>query len=169
MPTIEPFANNLVLEEFELGEVSKGGLLIPQVAKASTPYRYAKVIAVGPGRYAGDGRLIPCSAKPGDVVAFAKQAGYEFPLDDDEGNEQVFRMVNEQFIMGRVHGLAQQSKLTGLDGRLLRMNPSSRAPADLAVENQERVARAARNGIIDTQGNTIETMVDADRMDMEGD
>lgn len=168
MPTLEPFANNLVVEEFQLGEVSKGGLLIPQVAKASTPYRFAKVIAVGPGRYAADGRLVPCSSKIDDVVAFAKGAGYEFPLDDEQGAERVLRMLNEQFVMGRVHGLAAQSLLTGLDGRLLKMQPGSRAPADSSVENWDRIERATKQGIIDTAGDTLEriaTMDAAEEMD----
>jgi chaperonin GroES len=162
MPTLEPFANNLVLSEFQLGEVSKGGLLIPQVAKASTPYRFARVIAVGPGRYAADGTLVPCSAKPGDTVAFAKNQGYEFPLDDENGDEQVYRMVNESFVMGRMHGLPEQSLLTGLDGKLLQMRPGSRAPSDGADQQQDMVERAHKQGIIDTQGNTLEMM---DHMD----
>lgn len=165
MPRLIPYHNNIVVEEFQLGEVSRGGLLIPQIAKASTPYRFAKVIAVGPGRYAADGRLIPCSSKPGDVVAFAKNAGNEFPIDDDDGNEQVLRIVNEQFLMGAVEGLPAQSLLTGLDGQLLRMQPGSRAPSDNAVENWDRVERATKQGIIDTAGNTLDLMREMDADD----
>ena len=32
MPRIEPLHSNLVVEEHALGEVSKGGLLLPQIA-----------------------------------------------------------------------------------------------------------------------------------------
>ena len=98
MPKIAPWHNNIVVEEHQLGEVSKGGLLLPQISKASVPYRYATVIAVGPGRYAPDGHLIPCSAKVGDTVAFAKNQGVEFPLDDDNGEEKTYRLLNEQFV-----------------------------------------------------------------------
>lgn len=162
MAKLLPYHNNIVVEEFQLGEVSRGGLLIPQIAKASTPYRFAKVIAVGPGRYAGDGTLVPCSSKPGDVVAFAKNAGVEFPLDDADGNEQVFRLVNEQYLLGAVEGLPERSLLTGIDGQLLRMQPGSRAPADGAVEHQDRINRAVREGFIDTQGNTLDLMNEMD-------
>lgn len=163
---IRPFHNNLVVEEFELGEISKGGLLIPQIAKASTPYRYAKVLAVGPGRYAADGRLIPIAAKVGEVIAFAKNQGYEFPLDDDNGNERCVRMLNEQYVMGAVD-MPEQSMITGLDGRLLTMQPGSRAPSDGADEQHDRVARAKRNGIIDTNGNTLEMMEQLDQAESE--
>lgn len=162
MTRIAPLHNNLVVEEHALGGVSKGGLLLPDVAKASTPYRYATVVEVGPGRVAGDGRVIPCSAKVGDVVAFAKNAGVEFPLDDDRGNERVLRLLNEQYVLGIMHDMPVVSSFTGLDGQLLRMQPGSRAPSDTAVENWDRVERATKQGIIDTAGNTLDLMREMD-------
>ena len=167
MPRISPLHNNLVIEEHQLGEVSKGGLLLPAVGKASTPYRYATVIDVGPGRYAADGRLIPCSAKPGDVIAFAKNSGVEFPLDDENGVERTYRLLNEQYVLGIMHDMPVVSRLSGLDGRLLTMNPSSRAPSDGAVEHADRIERARAQGIIDSAGGTLDAMVDADRADLE--
>lgn len=167
MPRISPLHNNLVVEEHQLGEVSKGGLLLPQIAKAATPYRYATVIDVGPGRIAGDGRLIPCSCKPGDVIAFAKNSGVEFPLDDENGEEKTYRLLNEQFVMGVMHDMPTVSRLSGLDGRLLTMNPTSRAPSDIAVAQADAIERARAVGIIDSAGNTLDAMVDADRADLE--
>jgi len=162
MPHIQPLANGVVLEDFQLGEVSKGGILIPQIAKASTPYRFAKVIAVGPGRRAVDGTLVPCTVQVGEIVAYAKNQGVEFPLDDEGGNEQVFRLINEQFILGIMRDLPEQSRLTGLDGRLLTMMPNSRAMSDGAVASLDNVARARRDGIIDTQGDTLDRLNDED-------
>lgn len=167
MPTISPYHNNLVVSEFQLGEVSRGGLLIPQIAKASTPYRYAKVVAVGPGRYTADGTLVPCSSKVGDIIAFAKNQGVEFPLDDEDGNEQVYRLINEQFVLGGVNGLPEQSRLTGLDGRLLTMQPGSRARADGADIQLDAIARARREGILDTQGDTLDRMAAMDAAEDE--
>ena len=171
MTRIVPLHNNLVVEEFALGEISKGGLLIPQVAKASTPYRYAKVIDVGPGRYAADGRLISVSPKVGDVIAFAKNQGVEFPLDDADGNEKVLRLINEQFVLGIMHDLPEQSLLTGLDGKLLQMRPGSHAISDGAAQQLDTVARARHPGtsIIDTAGDTLERMEDMDLAEQEGD
>ena len=169
MPKIAPWHNNIVVEEHQLGEVSKGGLLLPQISKASVPYRYATVIAVGPGRYAADGHLIPCSAKVGDTVAFAKTAGVEFPLDDENGEEKTYRLINEQYVLGTMLDMPVVSRLSGLDGRLLTMNPSSRAPSDGAVEHADRIERARAQGIIDSAGGTLDRMAMMDAADMESD
>lgn len=167
MSRIQPLHNNLVVEEFALGEISKGGLLIPQVAKASTPYRFAKVIDVGPGRYAADGRLIPVSPQRGDVIAFAKNQGVEFPLDDENGNEKVLRLLNEQFVLGIMRDMPEQSLLTGLDGKLLKMQPGSHAVSDGALEQAGAIEKARKQGYIDTNGNTLELMESLDQTEIE--
>ena len=169
MTRIVPLHNNLVVEEFQLGEISKGGLLIPQVAKASTPYRFAKVIEAGPGRYAADGRLIPVAPQIGDVIAFAKNQGVEFPLDDADGNEKVMRLINEQFVLGIMRDLPEQSLITGVDGRLLQMMPGSRARSDGSYRQLDAIERANKQGIIDTQGDTLERIASMDGADAEGD
>lgn len=167
MTRLCPWHNNLVVEPFALGEISRGGLLIPQIAKASTPYRYAKVLEVGPGRYAGDGHLIPCSAKVGDIIAYAKSQGVPFPLDDDAGNEHEYLLINEQFVMGTVEGMPERSLLTGLDGQLLTMTPGSAARADQAYQNLDTIDRARRGGIIDSVGGTLDKMETDDQADLE--
>jgi len=167
MTFIQPLHSNLIVEDFALGQISNGGLLIPEIARASTPYRYAKVIAVGPGRYAVDGTLVPVTVKVGEVVAVSKGAGVEFPLDDADGNEKVYRCVAEQYLLGIVRDMPEQSMLTGIDGRLLRMQPVSRAPSDGTVEHWDRIERATKQGFIDSSGNTLEAMADADRAEAE--
>ena len=162
MTRIAPLHNNLIVEPFQLGEVSKGGLLIPQVAKASTPYRYAKVIAVGPGRIAADGHLIKCSCAIDDVVAYAKNQGVPMPMDDENGVEKEVLLINEQFVLGIIHDLPQQSAISGLDGRLLTMMPGSRAMSDGAVAQLDAMARARREGIIDSKGGTLDAYETAD-------
>lgn len=167
MPKLTPWHNNLVIEPFQLGEVTKSGFLIPQIAKASTPYRYGKVLAVGPGRYAGDGHLIPCSARVGDIIAYAVGKGVAFPLDDDAGIEHEYMLVNEAFCMGTIEGMPEQSKLTGLDGRLLTMSPGSRARDDQAYRNLDALERAQKQGIIDSVGGTLERIEREDQADYE--
>lgn len=169
MTRIVPYHNTLVVEEFELGEISKGGLLIPQIAKASTPYRYARVIETGPGRYTADGKLVPCSSKPGDIVAIVKNQGQEFPLDDESGVEKVYRLINEQFVLGRVEGMPEQSSLTGLDGRLLMMRPGSQARSDGAYQQLDAIARARKDGFIDSKGGTLDDMEAMDTNEAEVD
>ncbi len=167
MPRISPLHNNLVIEEHQLGEVTKSGLLLPQIAKASTPYRYGTVLEVGPGRYAADGTLIPCSCKPGDTIAFAKNQGVEFPLEDEHGNERVLRLLNEQFVLGVMHDMPVVSRLSGLDGRLLTMQPGSRARADGAYEALENLAKAKREGFLDSSGTMLDDMDATDTAESE--
>jgi chaperonin GroES len=42
------------------------------------------VLAVGQGRRDDDGERIPLDVQPGDQVLFAKYAGTEFKLDDQD-------------------------------------------------------------------------------------
>jgi len=166
---LTPLHNNLVIQEYDLPRYTKSGFLIPDKANDSKPYRYGKVLAVGPGRRALDGSLVHVQAAVGDVVAYSKNRGVDFPLDDAEGNEKTYRMVNEQDILGIVTELPQVSSITGLDGKLMMMDPVSRAPADSSVENLDRIARARVEGIIDSAGGTLDRMEMMDVADMESD
>lgn len=166
---LRPKHNNLVVKPFALGEISRGGLLIPQIAKASTPYRYARVIAMGPGRYAADGRLIPVDNKIGEVVAYSKNQGVPFPLDDENGNEEEMLLINESYLLGTIEDLPEQSLITGLDGRLLTMQPGSRARPEVTDMQMDSIARARKDGYIDTAGNTLELMESMDVADAEAD
>lgn len=169
MSHIEPLANNLVVEPFALGEISKGGLLIPQVAKSSTPYRFAKVIAIGPGRRAVDGTLVAVGPQVGDIIAYAKNQGVTFPLDDGTGIEREVLLINESFLLGIMRDLPERSTITGIDGRLLMMSPGSRGLGDGAYKQMDAVARARVEGIIDTGGDTLERMEALDTAEQEGD
>ena len=42
------------------------------------------MIAVGPGKVADDGRLVPMELKVGDHVVYSRYGGTEFKEDDDE-------------------------------------------------------------------------------------
>lgn len=164
---IEPKNNNLVIEPFELGEVTRGGILLPRNAKASTPYRYGTVVAVGPGRYASDGTLIPIRQEVGDVVAFAKNQGVEFPMEDDKGEEHTYLLINDQFLLGTMRDMPVQSQIAGLDGRLIMMNPSSRAVSDGALQTIDDHARIKAEGFIDSSGTYLDDMAAADRAEAE--
>jgi co-chaperonin GroES (HSP10) len=167
---IVPLHSNLVVDPFPLGKESRGGILIPQVAAASTPYRYATVLEVGPGRYAADGTLVPCTCKQGDIVAYSKNQGVEFPLDgevDEEGNEKVVLLIAENYCIGVVKDFKQPTRITGLDGRLLTMMPQSNARQDSSYRQLDDVARARVDGIIDTQGGTLDLMAAQDQIDHE--
>jgi co-chaperonin GroES (HSP10) len=139
------------------------------VAKASTPYRFAKVLEVGPGRVNPTGAIIPVNIAVGDVVAYSKNSGVEMPLDDADGNERVVLLINEQYVLGIIKDMPEQSAITGLDGRLLTMQPGSRARSDGAYQALDSIARARKDGFIDTQGGVLEDMERMDTADAEAD
>ncbi len=81
-------------------EVTKSGIVLPDTAKEK-PQR-GEVVAVGKGRFDEDGDRIPMEVSAGDKVLFAKYAGTEFKLDDDE-----FLILSEKDILAIVQGLTR--------------------------------------------------------------
>jgi chaperonin GroES len=63
-------------------EMTKSGIVLPDTAKEK-PQR-GSVIAAGEGRRDEDGDRIPMDVKVGDEVLFAKYAGTEFKLEDED-------------------------------------------------------------------------------------
>lgn len=79
---IEPLADRVAIKPTQREEVSKGGIILPDTAKEKP--QEGKVVAVGPGRRGEDGKVVPMELKVGDKVLFAKYAGTEVKLDDEE-------------------------------------------------------------------------------------
>ena len=79
---VTPLADRVVVQPIVMEEVTKGGILLPDTAKEKP--QEGKVVAVGPGRMAEDGKRIPMEVKVGDTVIYAKYAGTEWKYDDEE-------------------------------------------------------------------------------------
>jgi chaperonin GroES len=62
--------------------MTKSGIVLPDTAKEK-PQR-GTVIAAGQGRRDEDGDRIPMDVSVGDEVLFAKYAGTEFKLEDED-------------------------------------------------------------------------------------
>jgi len=82
MAKIEPLGDRVVIKPTPKGEVSKGGIVLPDTAKEKP--QEGKIIAVGPGRLTEDGNRIAVEVKKGDKVIYSKYAGTEFKLDNEE-------------------------------------------------------------------------------------
>jgi chaperonin GroES len=80
--TLQPLGDRLVIRPSTREETTKSGIVIPDTAKEK-PQR-GTVIAVGQGRRDDDGDRLPMDVKVGDEVLFAKYAGTEFKLDDED-------------------------------------------------------------------------------------
>jgi chaperonin GroES len=145
---LEPLHRQVLIVPISRGDTSKGGLLIPDIAKNSSPFRYGDVVAVGTGTRDAAGHVVPCIVKVGDVVMYAKGAGIEVPIEDERG-ERMCVLMDEKYIAGIAHDLPRVTAITGLDGRLMSMQPMSRAMPDSAAKNREELELAEQAGFAD--------------------
>ncbi len=77
---IRPLADRVLIRRQEsTEEKTAGGIIIPDAAKEKS--QIGQVIAVGPGRIAHDGNVIPVAVKKGDKVLFGKYSGTEVDKD----------------------------------------------------------------------------------------
>lgn len=72
---IRPMRNLVLIRRRAAEEVSKGGIIIPDVAK-ERPLE-GEVIAVGPGIRRKDGSLRPVCVEVGQRVLFGKYSGHD--------------------------------------------------------------------------------------------
>ena len=80
--TLHPLHDRILVKRIEEGEVRRGGLIIPDSAKEKP--QEGKVLAVGKGMVAEDGKKTPLDVKAGDRVLFGKYSGSEVTLDGQE-------------------------------------------------------------------------------------
>ncbi len=79
---IKPLGDRVVVQATPREEVTRSGIVLPDTAKEKP--QEGKVVAVGPGRMSEDGTRIPMEVKVDDRVIYAKYAGSEIKLDNEE-------------------------------------------------------------------------------------
>jgi chaperonin GroES len=79
---LQPLGDRVVVEREEAQGKTAGGIVLPDTAK-DKPQK-GKVIAVGDGRVAKDGKRRPLHVKVGDQVLFTSYAGEEFKIAGDQ-------------------------------------------------------------------------------------
>lgn len=79
---LKPLGDRVVVKVLEAEEKTASGIVLPDTAKEKP--QQGKVLAVGPGRYTDEGKLLPVEVKEGDTVLFAKYAGTEVKYQGDE-------------------------------------------------------------------------------------
>ena len=79
---LKPLGDRVLVKPITEEEVTKGGIILPDTAKEK-PQR-GEIIAVGPGRLDEQGKRVAMEVKKGDKVLYAKYAGTEVKIDDDE-------------------------------------------------------------------------------------
>lgn len=79
---LKPLGDRVVVKAVEAKEVKKGGIIIPDTAKEKP--QEGEVVAVGKGKIADDGKVIPMEVNVGDRVLYGKYSGTEVKIDDVE-------------------------------------------------------------------------------------
>ncbi len=80
---VRPLADRVVIKPQEREERTRGGIYLPDTASKERPQE-GTVVAVGEGRLDENGRRVPVAVQTGDRVLFAKYAGTEVNLDDED-------------------------------------------------------------------------------------
>ena len=92
-----PLGDRVVIRALDEEESKVGGIIIPDTAKEKP--QEGKVIAVGKGKVADDGKVIPLDVKAGDKILFGKYSGSEVKLGGEE-----YLIMREDDILGVIEG-----------------------------------------------------------------
>jgi len=79
---LRPLGDRVVIQPTAREEMTKSGIVLPDTVKEKP--QKGLVLAVGPGRTLDDGKRESIDVKKGDTVLYAKYAGTEFKIDEDE-------------------------------------------------------------------------------------
>ena len=79
---ITPLGDRVVVKALELEEKTRSGIVLPDTPKEKP--QEGEVVATGEGRTLDSGEKVAVSVEPGQRILFAKYAGTEIKLGDDE-------------------------------------------------------------------------------------
>ena len=79
---LKPLGDRVVIKPTPREEMTKSGIVLPDTAKEKP--QEGTILAVGPGRIGDDGKREPMDVSEGQKVLYAKYAGTEFKIDDEE-------------------------------------------------------------------------------------
>ncbi|MDP3738439.1 MAG: co-chaperone GroES [Hyphomonadaceae bacterium] len=80
--SFRPLHDRVLVRRVKEEEKSKGGIIIPDTVKEKP--QEGKIVAVGSGARAEDGKITPLDVKAGDRVLFGKWSGTEVTIDGEE-------------------------------------------------------------------------------------
>jgi chaperonin GroES len=100
---IRPLHDRIVVKRIEEDETKVGGLFIPDSAKEKP--QKGEVVAVGKGKRADDGKLIPPDVQAGDRILFGKYSGSDIKLDGTE-----YLIMREDEVLAVLEGGAKKAK-----------------------------------------------------------
>ena len=77
-----PLHDRVLVKRVEQDEKTAGGIIIPDTAQEKP--MEGKIVAVGSGTRAEDGKVTPLDVKKGDRILFGKWSGTEVKIDGDD-------------------------------------------------------------------------------------
>jgi chaperonin GroES len=95
MASLKPLGDRVVIKPTPKEEVTKSGIVLPDTTKEKP--QEGKIIEVGPGKVDDKGVRQPMEVKKDMKVLYAKYAGTEFKLEDQE-----YLIVSEKDILAIV-------------------------------------------------------------------
>ena len=79
---LKPLGDRVVVRPLAREQTTRSGIVLPDTAQEKP--QEGEIIAAGSGRLTDDGQRLPMDLKVGDRVLFAKYAGTEFRLEDED-------------------------------------------------------------------------------------
>ncbi|SRR6266571_7863018 len=92
---IRPLGDRLLVKPLSRETVTKSGIVLPDTAKEKP--QEGEVLAVGPGKVLDNGKRTTLEVSVGQKVLFAKYAGTEIKINDEE-----YLILRESDVMGIV-------------------------------------------------------------------
>lgn len=90
---LKPLGDRVVIQPAAAEEKTAGGIILPDTVKEK-PVE-GTVVAVGPGKFADDGKMIKMEVKVGDKVLYGKYSGTEVTI-----NRNDYLIMRESDIFG---------------------------------------------------------------------
>jgi len=79
---LRPLGDRVVIKPTPREEMTKSGIVLPDTAKEKP--QEGTILSAGPGRLNDDGKREAMDVKQGDKVLYAKYAGTEFKVDEED-------------------------------------------------------------------------------------
>jgi chaperonin GroES len=90
---LRPLQDRILVQRVEEETTTTGGIIIPDTAKEKPAE--GKVVAVGKGKIAEDGKRIALEIKKGDRILFGKYSGTEVKVSGEE-----YLIMREDDVLG---------------------------------------------------------------------
>ena len=79
---VVPLGDKVVIKRLEAEQKTTGGIVLPDSAREKP--QQGRVLSVGDGRLATDGKRVKCQVQEGDRVIFSSWSGAEIKVDGNE-------------------------------------------------------------------------------------